>query len=148
MVAEKALAMSKEWNPRTASFLVRSSLLMYGVSFIVPGSDLFGEIAGTSWFWGARMFLAGIAYCYLVPMTMAWWANVAFWMALISREPKKAGDWCLAAGYLALFFLLPAMVASTTESILEVFACLPFTLWMGSMFLYACGKTLEARSNP
>jgi hypothetical protein len=143
--AEKALAMSKDRNTRIASFLVRLSLLMYCASFIIPGSDLYGEIAGTSWFWGARMFLAGIAYCFFIPMTMAWWANVVFWMALSSRKPEKAGDWSLAAGSLALLFLIPAMGDPTVKSVFDVFACLPFTLWLGSMFVYAIGKTLEPK---
>jgi hypothetical protein len=75
-------------------------LVIYGLSFVLPALD--------HDMYGWQAFLAGMFYCWFLPWTIAWWANVFFWfglMALSMHAYRKSAVLGLIAFLLGLSFL-------------------------------------------
>ncbi len=140
--------MSDERNSEIARDLSRLGVLLYCASFIVPGHHFIQEPGGI-WFWGTQMFFLGLMFFWVFPSTVSWFANGLFWIALLNRNrPKHARIWSFLAGLLALSFMVTGMGEPGISTIREMSSCLPYLLWMGSMFLYAFANHLKAESTP
>jgi hypothetical protein len=68
---------------------------IYALSFVLPalGPD----------FYGWQAFLTGLIYCWFLPWTIPWWANVFFWLGLIVLRGHSYGK---AAVFGLIAFLL------------------------------------------
>jgi hypothetical protein len=119
------------------SWAVGILFITYAISFLLPalghGDPVFG--------WQA--FLLGMIYCWALPWTIAWWANVLFWfglMALSRCQYGKAAAFGLIALLLGLSFLCNA---GGNQPHLGYF------VWIGSMaglLLTAIGKAVQAEA--
>jgi hypothetical protein len=126
----RSIAKEQSW---AASIL----FIIYALSFLMPalghGDPVFG--------WQA--FLMGMIYCWMLPWTIAWWANVFFWlglMALSCHQYGKAAAMGLIALLLALSFL--CNVGGNQPH-------LGYFVWIGSMaglLLTAIGKAVQAEA--
>jgi hypothetical protein len=103
------------------------SLAAYAISFGLPAAFLYPREA----VWGYQLFLMGLWFCWFVPVSIAWWANVFFWWALCRCG---RGDWS-GGSRLALLAFGVACSALVYPGILGwAFAC-----WAGSMAALALG---------
>lgn len=124
-------------SARGAKRLVRilgmASLVIYIVSFALPYQD--SSL-------GAKVFLYGLLYCWWIPITTPWWANVVYWVALrtfFRGRPLYAGGYACAAVIIGSFHLLMAPPQWAPG--------LAFYCWLGSMaFLAVGGLALIRRS--
>jgi hypothetical protein len=83
---------------------------------------------------GASVFVSGLFWCWMIPATFPWWANVLYWIALryyIRAELFAA----------AIVGLLAAALGSTW-AFLDSHASevLAFRLWIGAMVVLSVGS--------
>jgi hypothetical protein len=92
---------------------------IYGLSFVLPalGSDVYG--------WQA--FILGAMFCWLLPWSMAWWANLVFWMGLCALGIHAYGK---AAVFGSIAFLLGLSFLCTSDKY-QLQA--GYFIWIGSM---------------
>jgi hypothetical protein len=105
---------------------LRLALICYLVSFFLPYDDSYGF----------GFFFIGMLYCWLLPLTFAWWANVAFVIGLLAgakRSYASASIWGIIATFLAIGWLLIRGVHR--ESPLREAPA--YWAWLGSMMILA-----------
>src|SRR5262245_54751104 len=76
---------------------------------------------------GLTVFAWGLVYCWMLPWTFSWWANVAYWVAcgcFCAGNWSRAAVWGLVATALAGRWLLVEPLARQA---------LAYQLWVGSM---------------
>lgn len=95
------------------------SLALYAAAFVVPYAP--HEL-------GAKVFLYGLLYCWVVPMTTAWWANPIYWYALVLY---CRGRWARGTGFGACAALLACFHVPFMGP--EAFRAPAFYLWLGAM---------------
>jgi hypothetical protein len=93
------------------------SMALYLASFVAPYSP---EASG------GKIFLCGLVYCWLVPITTAWWANPLYWTALTMGF---AGRWRGCAG----FGLCAVMTACLNLRYEPPPRAPAYFLWIGAM---------------
>jgi hypothetical protein len=103
------------------------SLCLYVGAFAAPFDGSFE---------GFKIFFLGLVYCWLIPYTLPWWANVVYWVALGclgGGKTSTAATCGLSAGALASSYVLREY---------EMIGSLAFQLWVGSMAVLGFGALL------
>jgi hypothetical protein len=92
---------------------------------------------------GWQAFLMGMIYCWALPLTIAWWANVFFWlglMALSCHQYRKAAILGLIAFFLGLSVLCNVDGNRPQAG---------YFIWIGSMaglLVTGIGKAVQAEA--
>src|SRR5262245_55190280 len=107
------------------SWAVSILFFIYALSFIMPA---LGQIAPRGEpIWGWQAFLLGMIYCWAVPYTIAWWANVFLWLGLMALSRHRYGK----AAILGLVAFLLGLSVLCNEAGNQPHA--GYFIWIGSM---------------
>ena len=110
---------------------------IYALSFLLPALGHGDRVFG----WQA--FLMGMIYCWALPWTIAWWANVFFWLGLMALSCHQYGK----AAILGLIALLLGLSVLCNE--VGNRPQVGYFIWIGSMaglLLTAIGKAVKAEA--
>jgi hypothetical protein len=125
---EARLASARQLRQVKDAFFV-VSLAAYGISFGLPDASLDSHGPAN---WGYQLFLLGLLFCWMVPLSIPWWANVFFWWALCRWG---RGDWSTGSRLALLAFGLACSAFVPFPGVMGwAFGC-----WAGSMATLALG---------